>query len=101
MYVKFHYDITYSSCQVSINSGCIFSFYKPVVHLVAVIRILVEGSRDEVLCWKILVLCNNTSILFNYYESSLITSFDREDPRSVKTVCLKCNSVRSLSRPIS
>ena len=53
------------------------------------------------LCWKILVLCNNTSVLFNYHESSLITSFDREDPRSVKTVCLKRNSIRSLSRPIS
>jgi len=29
------------------------------------------------------------SVLFNYYKTSLVTSFDCEDPRTFKTVCLK------------
>ncbi len=41
------------------------------------------------------------SILFKYYMTSLITSYDVDDPRSYKTVCLKCNCVRSLAYPIS
>ena len=36
----------------------------------------------------------------HYYKTSLATSFDCDDPRTFKTVCLKCNSVRPLSRPI-
>ncbi len=41
------------------------------------------------------------SILFKYYMTSLITSYDVDDPRSYKTICLKCNCVRSLAYPIS
>jgi hypothetical protein len=41
------------------------------------------------------------SILSKYYMTSLITSYDVDDPRSYKTICLKCNCVRSLAYPIS
>ena len=37
----------------------------------------------------------------NYYKSALATSYDCEDPRSFKSICLKCNSARPLSRPIT
>ena len=41
------------------------------------------------------------SILFKYYMTSLKTSYDVDDPRSYKTICLKCNCVRSLVRPMT
>ena len=37
------------------------------------------------------------SAMFNYYNSSLYSCYDVEDPRSYKTICPKCNSVRSLT----
>jgi hypothetical protein len=37
------------------------------------------------------------SAMFKYYISSLYSCYDVEDPRSYKTVCPKCNSVRSLT----
>jgi hypothetical protein len=36
------------------------------------------------------------SAMFKYYISSLYSCYDVEDPRSYKTICPKCNSVRSL-----
>ena len=41
------------------------------------------------------------SVIFNYYKSALAVSYDCEDPRSFKSICLKCNSARPLSRPIT
>jgi hypothetical protein len=41
------------------------------------------------------------SILYKYYMTSLRTSYNVDDPRSYKTICLKCNCVRSLTNPIS
>ena len=38
------------------------------------------------------------SVIFNYYKSALAVSYDCEDPRSFKSICLKCNSARPLSR---
>ena len=35
--------------------------------------------------------------MFEYYISSLYSRYDVEDPRSYKTICPKCNSVRSLT----
>ena len=46
--------------------------------------------------FSLVTLTSLKSILFNYYKTSLFTSFDCEDPRTFKTVCLKCNSVRPL-----
>ena len=37
------------------------------------------------------------SSLFKYYESSLYLCYNGDDPRSYKTICPKCNSVRSLT----
>ena len=37
------------------------------------------------------------SAMFKYYISSLYSCYDVEDPRSYKTICPKCNSVRSLT----
>ena len=54
---------------------------------------------DE-LDYSLVTLTLFKSVLFNYYKTSWVTSFDCEDPRTFKTVCLKCNSVRPLSRPI-
>ena len=54
---------------------------------------------DE-LDFSLVTLTSFKLVLFNYYKTSLVTSFDCEDPRTFKTVCLKCNSVRPLSRPI-
>lgn len=41
------------------------------------------------------------SIMFKYYISSLHTCYNVDDPRSYKTICPKCNCVRSLTTPIS
>jgi len=54
---------------------------------------------DE-LDFSLVTLTSFKSVLFNCYKTSLVTSFDCEDPRTFKTVCLKCNSVRPLSWPI-
>ena len=40
------------------------------------------------------------SILLEYYIAAL-NFYDAEDPRSYKTVCLKCNFCRSLARPVT
>jgi hypothetical protein len=47
------------------------------------------------------VLSTFKSILYKYYMTSLRTSYNVDDPRSYKTICLKCNCVRSLTNPIS
>ena len=52
---------------------------------------------DE-LDFSLVSLISFKSVLFNYYKTSLATSFDCDDPRTFKTVCLKCYSVRLLSR---
>ena len=41
------------------------------------------------------------SSLFKYYESSLYLCYNVDDPRSYKTICTKCNSVRSLTTSLS
>ncbi len=41
------------------------------------------------------------SILLKYYYQSLELNYDPDNPRTPKTICLKCNSVRSLARPVS
>jgi hypothetical protein len=41
------------------------------------------------------------STLFKYYMISLRTTYDVDDPRSYKTICLKYNCVRSLAHTIS
>jgi hypothetical protein len=41
------------------------------------------------------------SDLLNYYFTSLNINYNPEDSRTFKSICLKCNCVRSLSRPIS
>ena len=46
-------------------------------------------------------LASFRSAIFNYYKSALAVSYDCEDPRSFKSIFLKCNSVRPLSRPIT
>ena len=46
-------------------------------------------------------LASFKSVIFNYYKSALAVSYDCEDRRSFKSVCLKCNSPRPLSRPIT
>jgi hypothetical protein len=40
-------------------------------------------------------------ILLKYYYQSLELNFDPDNPRTLKTICLKCNSVRSLAYPAS
>ena len=40
------------------------------------------------------------SVSAHYYKTSEVTTFDC-NPRTLKTVSLKCNRVRPLSRPIS
>ena len=42
-----------------------------------------------------------SEVIFNYYKFALAVSYDCEDPRSFKSICLKCNSVRPLCRPIT
>ena len=37
------------------------------------------------------------SLLSSYYKDALISRFDIEDPRTWKSVCLKCNAPRNLS----
>ena len=41
------------------------------------------------------------SLLCSYYKDALISRFNIEDPRTWKSVCLKCNMPRNLSEPIS
>ena len=37
------------------------------------------------------------SLLFSHYKDAFISRFDIEDPRTWKSVCLKCNKPRNLS----
>ena len=46
-------------------------------------------------------LASFKTLIFNYCKSTLAVSYDCEDPRSFKSICLKCNSVHPLSRPIT
>ena len=46
-------------------------------------------------------LASFKSVMFNYYKSALVLSYDCKDPRSFNSICLKCNSARPLSRPIT
>ena len=49
-------------------------------------------------------LASFKSVIFNYYyyyKSALFVSYDCENPRSFKSICLKCNSARPLARPIT
>ena len=39
-------------------------------------------------------------ILLSYYHNSLTLNYDSENPRTFKSICLKCNLVRSLEKPI-
>ena len=41
------------------------------------------------------------TLLFSYYKDALTLRFDVEDPRTWKSICLKCNTPRNLSKPIS
>ena len=41
------------------------------------------------------------SALLEYYHKSLEVNYNPDNPRTFKTICLKCNSVRSLTYPIS
>ena len=41
------------------------------------------------------------SVMSKYYFAALETCYNCEDPRTLKTICLKCNSSRSLTRPVS
>ena len=41
------------------------------------------------------------SMLSSYYKDALISRFDIEDPRTWKSVCLKCSTPRNLSELIS
>ena len=45
------------------------------------------------------ILASFKSGIFNCYKSALAVSYDCEDPRSFKSICLKCNSARPLFRP--
>ena len=68
---------------------------------------LIRSSRiwnclaDEVDLSSSTGLASFKSVMFNYYKSALAVSYDCEDPRSFKSICLKCNSARPLSRPIT
>ena len=41
------------------------------------------------------------SLLSSHYKDALILCFDIEDPRTWKSVCLKCDTPHNLSEPIS
>jgi hypothetical protein len=41
------------------------------------------------------------SCLLNYYFTSVDITYNPENPRTFRSLCLKCNSVRSLASPIS
>ena len=45
-----------------------------------------------------LTLASFKLVIFIYYKSALAVSYDCEGPGSFKSICLKCNSARSLSR---
>ena len=46
-----------------------------------------------------LTLASFKSVIFNYYKFALAVSYDCEDPRSFKSICLKCNSACPFSHP--
>ena len=46
-------------------------------------------------------LASFKSVIFNYYKSELVLSYDCKDPRSFNSVRLKCSSAHPLSRPIT
>ena len=40
------------------------------------------------------------SVMLNYYFTSMETTYDPENPRTFKTICVKCNLPRSLMHPV-
>ena len=40
-------------------------------------------------------------MLYNYYETALDKCYDVDDPRTWKSVCIKCNQAGDLIRPIT
>ena len=69
-------------------------------------RLILNTSR----IWNCLVdeldlssstLASFKSVTFNYHKSALAVSYDFEDPCSLKSICLKCNSARPLTLPIT
>ena len=40
-------------------------------------------------------------LLLQYYHTALVMNYNVDDPRSWKTICLKCNQARDLTKPIT
>ena len=58
-------------------------------------------SRDLVTINDIATLKEFKNKLYIYYKTALDKCYDVDDPRTWKTVCLKCNQARDLTRPIT
>ena len=44
---------------------------------------------------------NFKSVLYSYYSRALAINYDPDSPRSFKTICLKCNTARSLDQELA
>ena len=44
---------------------------------------------------------NFKSVLYGYYSQALAMNYDPDSPRSLKSVCLKCNTARFLDQEMS
>ena len=40
-------------------------------------------------------------LLYRYYTTAININYESENPRTWKSICLKCNSARSLATPLS
>ena len=91
--INFTYlNMGWSLCLVC-NLGAIRGRFRRVFCsvLFAVLFLLLK------LDFSLVTLTSFKPVLFNYYTTSLVTSFDCEDPRTFKTVCLKCKCPSAIS----
>ena len=59
------------------------------------------NSLPESLRQKDLSLVRFRTLLLDYYHNAVKTSYDVDDARTWRTVCLKCNTSRKLMQPLT
>jgi hypothetical protein len=77
---------------------CKTSTYQPI-YTIRTTRIwnILPGSITD----KSNSLLTFKSLLIKYYHTALDRNYNVDDPRSWKTICLKCNQARDLTKPIA
>ena len=78
-------------------------YYYHIIIIISSIYIVLRGQKKfgYKLSPRYSTVRNRVEIFNYYYRPALAVSYDCEDPRSFKSICLKFNSAHPLSRPIT